>query len=163
MEDQRSCVFCEALTNRKSALENTELLGSQHFVVIPALGPLTVGHAMIVSRKHYPSLASLGATGLSEYQDLVNQLRRSAPSLLGSSLEAEHGGTHLDPAGACIAHAHINLVPSSDHLADMLDGKLEPISGVATLMELGNLAEPYVCFGRPARYVCSVELASRRS
>src|SRR5690242_1505151 len=62
-----SCVFCDAQdAHGSSRLENSELLNSEHFVLMPALGPLVPGHVLIVSRDHALSLAALGTSVLTE-------------------------------------------------------------------------------------------------
>jgi len=63
--DDPRCVFCEVLEEPTSPAMpphsyNTLLTSSDHFVVLPALGPLVKGHVLVVSRAHMPSLASLG-------------------------------------------------------------------------------------------------------
>jgi len=43
--------------------------------VLPALGPLVVGHVLIASRDHGLNLASMGRDRLLEYQSLVARVR----------------------------------------------------------------------------------------
>lgn len=138
------CTLCLALGDLKDRIENTPLLVTKNFVVLPALGPLAVGHVLVVSRSHLPSFAMLGRELLMEYEQLVH-IARSLPVYAEQGLlEAEHGATALGSGGACIDHAHINWIPSHSDKSRMFDGELTQIRAITSLSDLAGLTEPYI-------------------
>jgi ATP adenylyltransferase len=109
------CALCvavrDATWDTPSFLYNRKLLETDQFVVLPSVGPLVPGHVMVVSKTHSYSLSSMGADAVSEYDALAARLR-TAPFLRnGVPLEAEHGSTADDKAGACVIHTHVHWVP----------------------------------------------------
>jgi diadenosine tetraphosphate (Ap4A) HIT family hydrolase len=92
-------------------LYNAKLMESERFVVVPSLGPLVRGHVMIVSKQHQESLASMGSPVLKEYNDLATRVRSGPFFENGNALEAEHGSTPGDKAGACVVHTHVHFIP----------------------------------------------------
>lgn len=122
---EHACPLCLAIRNASGyqaplAVENTPLRESERFVVMPCVGPLVAGQAIVVSRGHFLSLASMGDEAVLEYDGFVRHL-------LGKEigwLEVEHGSTAEDCAGACVTHAHVHLIPNADRFAEALDGVL---------------------------------------
>lgn len=111
----RPCALCvavaDATRHEEPFLHNRKLFETPRFVVLPSLGPLVVGHVMVVSKAHCHSLASMGHEAVEEYEALASRLR-TAPFLTdGNPLEAEHGSTLDDKAGACVIHTHVHWVP----------------------------------------------------
>jgi diadenosine tetraphosphate (Ap4A) HIT family hydrolase len=142
-----SCTFCLALRSHregKSKPHDTILYTSPRFVVLPALGPIVPGHVVVVSRNHTPSLLSSGSEMRREYDALLSRLRVSRPFLRSGLLEAEHGSTASERAGACITHTHVNLIPNLGHLDGMFDGEF-PLEAVANQVASLQFAEsPYL-------------------
>jgi diadenosine tetraphosphate (Ap4A) HIT family hydrolase len=110
----RACALCRAIVEVNCAdpcVYNTKLLETSRFIVIPSVGPLVRGHVLVVSKSHAESLASMGPEALREYDDLAAQLR-NAPLLRDTDpLEAEHGSTGDEKAGACVVHTHVHWLP----------------------------------------------------
>jgi diadenosine tetraphosphate (Ap4A) HIT family hydrolase len=109
------CALCvavaDATRHATPFLHNQKLLETDRFIVLPSLGPLMPGHVMVVGKQHLDSLASMGRDGFEEYEQLANHLR-TAPFLRdGEPLEAEHGSTANDKAGACVVHTHVHWLP----------------------------------------------------
>jgi hypothetical protein len=50
---------------------DTILFKTANFVLLPSIGPLVRGHAMVVSRMHYSSLASMPQEAIREYEELA--------------------------------------------------------------------------------------------
>jgi diadenosine tetraphosphate (Ap4A) HIT family hydrolase len=112
---------------------------SETFAVVPALGPLVAGHVMVIARDHIGSLAEVGEARAHEYEELRN---RVAAHIGSEVLEAEHG-SRLDGEGACIEHAHVNLIPGAHQHFDLLDYERDGQEVRGTL-ELQNHQPPYV-------------------
>lgn len=112
------CALCRAL-GRDTCLadsfprpENTPLMVTEQFVVIPCIGPLAIGHVMVVSRKHFPSLAAMGPNAVREYDTIVAAVKGMDAYQGTNLLEAEHGATESDSGGACVSHTHLQLIPA---------------------------------------------------
>jgi diadenosine tetraphosphate (Ap4A) HIT family hydrolase len=123
-------------------LYNSKLLETDRFVVVPSLGPLFPGHVMIVSKTHAESLASMGAEALDEYNELAVRVR-SGPFLRdGNALEAEHGSTPGDKAGACVVHTHVHFIPKVGAHLSAFKERLR-VRG-ARLSAMATSHEPYI-------------------
>jgi diadenosine tetraphosphate (Ap4A) HIT family hydrolase len=110
------CALCvavaDATRHATPFLHNQKLLETDRFIVLPSLGPLMPGHVMVVGKEHLESLVSMGRDAFEEYEQLANHLRAAAPFLRdGEPLEAEHGSTANDKAGACVVHTHVHWLP----------------------------------------------------
>jgi diadenosine tetraphosphate (Ap4A) HIT family hydrolase len=124
-------------------LYNSKLFESERFVVVPSLGPLVPGHVMIVSKEHRESLASMGPAALKEYNDLAMKVR-SGPLLdSGEALEAEHGSTPGDKAGACVVHTHVHVIPKMGKHLPAFKERLA-VRREARLSAVGPAHEPYI-------------------
>jgi ATP adenylyltransferase len=140
------CALCIALAQSAEArpLCDTILFESGQFIVMPALGALTVGHVMLVSRAHVTSLAAMGPSGVAEYLDLRRKTSLVSGCVTESLLAAEHGGTTGGSAGGCIDHAHINLMPGLGNLGDALDGVLPLLASLRSPQDLVGLEIPHI-------------------
>lgn len=121
------CVLCEAqhavLPHGDLIDANKALRTTSNFVVMPALGPLSVGHVMAVTREHSTGLLQATPRILSEYETLSGDLRDYCAVRGLSLLEAEHGGAGQSQLGPCVAHTHIHLLPGHGQLVDVLSGE----------------------------------------
>jgi diadenosine tetraphosphate (Ap4A) HIT family hydrolase len=143
--DSGTCPLCRVVVDSTEYPEpfmyNTRLLETLHFVVTPCIGPLVRGHVIVVSRTHCESLASMGEAAVREYDALAIRLR-SAPLLLGDdALEAEHGSTPDDKAGACVVHTHVHWLPGMGRFIGEFRRRL-PVIDKANLFDLSS--EPYI-------------------
>src|SRR2546423_6021671 len=141
------CTLCRVVDESlasKRPLYDTHLLTTPSFVVIPAVGPLSPGHVMVVSRSHVPNLASMPRGGLDEYNSLVQMLSRDDSHGLDDVLEAEHGGAEGERGGACITHVHVNLIPHAGSLVAIFDGELPRDVVDHSLSTLRASAAPYI-------------------
>jgi diadenosine tetraphosphate (Ap4A) HIT family hydrolase len=144
---QPPCRLCDALSGRLSEGGirrcDTVLRTTQNFAVLPAIGPLVIGHAMIVSRQHFTSLAAMPLFAITEYDSLVRQLLKF-PSVSGDLLEAEHGGTTGDSAGGCISHTHVNILPGLSNHSNIFDRQLPVLKSFTELTDIHELQYPYI-------------------
>jgi diadenosine tetraphosphate (Ap4A) HIT family hydrolase len=119
-----ACALCaavkDALEKRHPLPHNSNLLETDRFVVLPAIGPLVPGHVIAVSKGHYDNLAAMPADAIQEYNQLAMRLRE-APLLRGASaLETEHGSRSGDKTGACVIHTHVHWIPGMGSQATRL-------------------------------------------
>lgn len=126
------CALCvavaDATRHATPFLHNQKLLETDRFIVLPSLGPLMPGHVMVVGKEHLDSLASMGRDAFEEYEQLAKYLR-GAPFLRdGDPLEAEHGSTANDKAGACVVHTHVHWIPGLGRCFDGFQKRLQLLS-----------------------------------
>ena len=131
-QDTLVCPLCVAAADatalEESFLHNTPLAESHRFVVIPSIGPFLPGHVMVVSKIHESSLLSMGVNAVQEYDSLAERLRR-LPVWDGTvPLEAEHGSTSANRAGACVVHSHVHWIPGTGQYFDILASQLAHLS-----------------------------------
>jgi diadenosine tetraphosphate (Ap4A) HIT family hydrolase len=122
MSESSLCALCRAVNEGASEIRrvyDTHLASSEHFVALPSVGPIAVGHIMIVSRIHAPNLASMGHSAIEEYKSLVKSI--SSRDGFARLLEGEHGASANSTGGACITHCHVNLIPGfADRINDLI-------------------------------------------
>jgi len=142
------CPFCRAVSNLErglpSRLQDTPLWKSQNFVVLPSVGPLTLGHVLVVSREHCTSLSSMGFAALREYDSLRKYVARMDGLYKGNLLQAEHGAASDKRGGTCIVHAHVNWLPQSARFSRIIEGVLPKIPGIRGVSSLTNVSGPYI-------------------
>jgi diadenosine tetraphosphate (Ap4A) HIT family hydrolase len=121
------CALCLAVSQSEGSnfpLYNTHLFSTPGFVILPALGPIVLGHVLVVTRDHITSLGQTGRSTIDEYEALVESVIRRPGYSRRDLLEAEHGSSDQESAGACITHAHVNLIPGLGSLVEVLDHEL---------------------------------------
>jgi diadenosine tetraphosphate (Ap4A) HIT family hydrolase len=139
---------------------NRKLLETDQFVVLPSLGPLVPGHVMVVSKTHSYSLSSMGADAVSEYDALAARLR-TAPFLRnGVPLEAEHGSTADDKAGACVIHTHVHWVPGMGRFLKEFGKSL--LARTEVVLPSVDSTTPYI-FARAGTEQCIFDARGLRS
>jgi diadenosine tetraphosphate (Ap4A) HIT family hydrolase len=147
MPKREYCRLCDALSGRLDDGEfrpcDTILYRTTSFVLLPAIGPLIDGHAMIVSKKHFTSLTAMSEESLAEYAALT-QMLRDLPTIGSNLLEAEHGGITGDLAGGCIAHTHINILPGLASSVELFTTTLSSLSTLTSIEELKQVGAPYI-------------------
>jgi diadenosine tetraphosphate (Ap4A) HIT family hydrolase len=133
-----NCEMCRAMIDcdaENSKPFNTALYRTHHFTVLPTIGPLVAGHAIIISRRHDFGLLSMS----SDEKDDFFQVVKYSELLLGRGLLfMEHGSFIGQSGGGCIDHTHVHVLPEmADHFA-ILDDVLPVFDGVTTLETLIN-------------------------
>lgn len=121
MED---CYFCGQIEGRRERDLIAQMLpGEQYirrvmmetssFAVIPSLGPLTQGHALLCPKAHLRSVAALGEADWAEFRAAKQGLRQVLADLHGCPvLLFEHGmSAHGSRIPCTVDHAHLHFVP----------------------------------------------------
>jgi diadenosine tetraphosphate (Ap4A) HIT family hydrolase len=120
-----NCPLCHAVNNRalfKDDVNVNTILGRRDdFIIVPALGPLVVGHVLIVTTTHTAGLRYLQAETQRNYEQLSTQLREYCARFDDTVLEAEHGANDYAIRGPCIRHTHIHILPGLGNEAEMFD------------------------------------------
>ena len=167
-QDTLVCPLCVASVDatdlEDSFVYNTPLAETHRFVVIPSIGPFLPGHVMVVSKLHELSLLSMGVDAVQEYHELAERLRRLPVWDRTVPLEAEHGSTRLQKAGACVVHSHVHWIPGTGQYFDVLAGqltRLPPVDYEASLagrspyifLRAGNKSGLFRAGGLPSQVV----------
>ena len=140
------CALCRAIQGNDGFQkpENSKLFETEHFIVMPCIGPLCPGHVLIVSRKHTMNLASTGLDTLIEYDKLAQHLIAKIRDFGTDVLEGEHGSTENDKAGACVTHTHVHWIPGLSRFDRMLDSDLPVLTSGLQLDGLAGIERPYI-------------------
>ena len=147
-----SCDLCldgrQDIYRKHGIHRSTSILwGNDEVYVIPDISPLTEGHLLIVSVKHFCSFGSKpGAAMLAieAAKQTVHKLYRQVYKK--PALFFEHGAALPGKAGACIDHAHLHCLPAILSLKSALDQKLGPGTKVTMkqLQEMHEAARSYL-------------------
>lgn len=133
-EDIRNCPLCRAAESRAIFLGGVNvnaILGrSGNLLIIPALGPLVVGHVLVISTEHTAGLQYLSAEVQQGYRRLSAKLRQYCARFGDTVLEAEHGAHDGSARGPCIRHTHIHILPGLGNAAGIFGNRpsLEDVS-----------------------------------
>jgi hypothetical protein len=108
------------------SVRNAVLMDSAAFALIPSVGPLALGHSLLVTRTHQSSLfGSLTSVDYKQLQALITRFSATIANRIDSSLEIlsfEHGAmsTLPDKELCSTVHAHLHLVPMFDHVVSRI-------------------------------------------
>lgn len=157
------CSLCAELAGETSSGGNKyrALLGDQtatrilrkteSLVVLPTIGPLVVGHVLVVTKEHYLSYAHTPAHVMREAEELLDQLRGEA-GRDGKVIVFEHGPmSNSATAGGCTDHAHLHLVPVPER-RDLVPGIAKRlavgrrVSGLTALAAQFDAEVPYIYY-----------------
>jgi diadenosine tetraphosphate (Ap4A) HIT family hydrolase len=142
-----SCTICAELERRadshlatllrKDRVLSAVALSSEHFLVIPSIGPLTPGHSLVVTRDHVSSilLTCRGPHASAELRLVLSELLAKFRPFFGDSfLIFEHGSTRFDSCLCSTTHAHLHVVPLSKEIISSVALSL-PVSTPVTNLE----------------------------
>ena len=136
------CEFCMKIADpasRSSRYDFHVIWSDDNFHVVVPLGALTSGHLLLVSNSH-----KLAMSGLSENEwDALGPVLRYWTSRLEESWRYEpagfeHGPSANSSGGACVYHAHLQLLP----LADASIGDLM-VEGMTRILSIRQLSSSY--------------------
>jgi diadenosine tetraphosphate (Ap4A) HIT family hydrolase len=109
------CLACSSIirspdTGREWYNEPLESIGSN--VVVPAVGPVTVGHILVLPTSHVPGTASLPAEEFRSLWSAVTVATSRIKAVWRAAYVFEHGGSTYHPCrSSCFEHAHVHVVP----------------------------------------------------
>jgi diadenosine tetraphosphate (Ap4A) HIT family hydrolase len=120
-----ACPLCLAADGRSLSIRgidvNTVLARNERFLIVPALGPLVVGHVLAISATHTAGLNYLPWVVRENYKRLSSQIRRYCSELGDTVLEAEHGARNTSTRGPCIRHTHVHILPGLSKAAELFE------------------------------------------
>lgn len=149
-ENNSNCPFCGNVFKRNEELglpkEESILYENDYIFVMPDLCPLSVGHLLIISKKHAQGYANTDETTLRA----VEHFLAFYEARLGSRKYTifEHGAVIPYHAGASIDHAHIHIVPYELHLGTKLNSMFPEHRQceLGDLLTFGAANQPYLYY-----------------
>lgn len=128
-----SCSFCNEISKiddnnlfkkifKDEEIENRIILETDNFVVLPTIGAFVKGYLLIVTKKHYTSMAQISKEELNELNCVIKTCKNLISDKLDKkSILFEHGSIPACRAsGACVDHAHLHIVPSNINIDNNL-------------------------------------------
>jgi histidine triad (HIT) family protein len=110
MPDALDCVFCKIVAGR---IPSARIWESAWAIAFLDIGPVALGHTLLVPREHFPTLGEMPPS-------LVSAVCGQLPAL-ASAVQAASGGTGLNvllnngrSAGQVVEHVHFHLIPRHD-------------------------------------------------
>ena len=136
------CDFClrlNGLMPERPWFDFAEVDSSASFVTVVALGALTPGHILVVSRRHVERIADLNVDELIELEDVLIRWRfELAKRWIKPRLVFEHGGRSSTLLAGCVAHSHVQVLPLDVNPVSSLNGFAQ-ISSIAELRSFRQL------------------------
>lgn len=111
------CFFCHEATlgclpyDADLGLKSRILRSTDNFLVIVDISPITRGHLLIIPREHYLSFGAVPQEQRPECDALISETIGVLTSFYSPPIIMEHGSSNCLHGGACIAHAHLQVVP----------------------------------------------------
>ena len=107
------CLFCKIVAGE---LPCYKLYEDEHVLAFLDIGPLTPGHCLIITRKHYARLDDIGEADsavLAAIATLAPRLARAVMAATGATdwnLLQNNGQV----AGQVVGHVHFHIIPRSE-------------------------------------------------
>ncbi len=100
----------------KDHFYNKILYQKDDFFIVSAIGPITVGHVMIIPKLHIPSIAYLDSKKIEQLVELIDFLKKYYSSISGNVIVFENASSYEDLGSSCVQHAHINFLPYDSNI-----------------------------------------------
>lgn len=130
------CPFCSDTKFKNNDLfslpiKDIILFENENLWVKVDIGPLCVGHILIITQNHYLNFGELSNEIKKDVRKLKEKIKRVYSQVYGTDvLFFEHGSTLDVSAGASINHAHLHCIPYNFDVSGCLNELLgEPFSG----------------------------------
>ena len=107
MKSDESCIFCKIV---KHEIPSSVVYETETILVFLDIRPLSMGHTLVIPKKHYVDLFDIPNTLLSEVYSatkLVSAAVKEATVADGISIIQQNGKA----AGQDIFHLHVHIVP----------------------------------------------------
>jgi histidine triad (HIT) family protein len=105
-----SCIFCEIADGR---IPSIRIYEDADFISFLDINPLTRGHLLIITRKHYPATLDVPDAVLAKALPLAKKLARAAAMGVGAegfNIMINNGTV----AGQAVDHWHLHVIPRTD-------------------------------------------------
>ncbi len=105
--EKEECIFCKMVSEE---IQVEKILETDNFFVIKDNSPVTEGHSLIISKKHYENVLHIPSLLGNELIGLIKEV------YFKLSKEIDCRGfnviqNNLKPAGQAISHFHVHVIP----------------------------------------------------
>jgi histidine triad (HIT) family protein len=98
----KNCIFCKIV---KGEIPCTEIYEDEDFLAFMEINPVSIGHTLVIPKKHYETVYSLPENISSKYLPTINKIANAMKKALSTKKIV------LSVWGEDVAHAHIHLIP----------------------------------------------------
>ena len=107
MDENKNCIFCRIVNGEIKAKKTYE---DENFIGILDSNPRTVGHTLIISKKHFRNLMDLP---VSLGNELLDSIKKISLKLVkeGKAEGFNIISNNEKSAGQIVFHAHVHLIP----------------------------------------------------
>ena len=133
-DNTNPCIFCSIISG---AIEGTIVFENNDFLVIMDKYPITMGHTLVIPKKHYDNLLYMSPKEVGELYSLVRLISKavvSAVSADGFNIGQNNGRS----ANQIIRHVHVHIIPRFEN--DNSNGRW-PTRYIANETELLDYSE----------------------
>jgi diadenosine tetraphosphate (Ap4A) HIT family hydrolase len=149
------CELCLAVQDSMFPTEiyNIRLAETKSFIIFSSVGPISLGHVLVVSKRHCSNFSTLSEGEIEDYLALKHRVQQNIPIYQNNLLEFEHGSVNKHSHGGCIVHAHMHWIPELANLKHEITMKLSKIDTIQELSQLLRVNQPYLLLNdTPSRY-----------
>jgi len=112
IKDEKKNLFFDTI-GEKNGIESRILYQDKNWIVVPAIGSFIHGYLLIVSKKHFLSIANFPPELYLNFEELLNRIGNILESQFGGYYIAfEHGATTTEyKLSCCVDHMHLHIIP----------------------------------------------------
>ena len=101
------CVFCEIV---KGNIPSSKVYEDENYLAILDLSQVTLGHTLVIPKKHYDNFLEMGSKQAGELMSIVNVVANKVVKNLGASGCNILNNTN-EVAGQTVMHTHVHIIP----------------------------------------------------
>jgi histidine triad (HIT) family protein len=106
-QSMADCIFCKIIRGEIPCAKITENENALSFLDI---GPINTGHALVIPKKHYPTLFEVSDEDLAACVVMARNVARAVYQAVGAS-GLNFLQNNFRVAGQLVEHAHFHLIP----------------------------------------------------
>lgn len=101
------CIFCEIV---KGNIPSSKVYEDDDYLAILDLSQTTLGHILVMPKKHYDNFLEMDSKEAGELMSIVNTVAKKAVKNLGASGCNILNNTN-EVAGQTVMHTHVHIIP----------------------------------------------------
>lgn len=135
----------DAIIRPATGLKTRIIYETQNWVLAPTLGCFIGGYVLVISKKHFSSIALCPSNIYSELEDLIFSIKSFyKKEYKSSSIIFEHGGiSKSERGGCCVEHAHLHIVPLNIDVVGDIKNKFAICESVDSYEDVKKIVEIY--------------------
>ncbi len=142
---RENCPLCNAVIDSKmpSSIYNQTLFETENFLILSTIGPISLGHILIISKRHFENLSKMDLNIINEYERTYELICEKIP-FYRNALQFEHGALETENQAACIVHTHVHLIPGLAKYEGKITENLLKLIESDNLSGLNSIKNPYL-------------------